>query len=35
MKISTRAERIEPFYVMEVAKVAATMAREAAHRACR
>ena len=31
MKISTRAERIEPFYVMEVAKVANTMAREAAH----
>lgn len=31
MKISTRAERIEPFYVMEVAKAAATMAREVAH----
>ena len=30
MKISTRAERIEPFYVMEVAKAAATLAREVA-----
>ena len=30
MKISRRAERIEPFYVMEVAKVANDMAREAA-----
>jgi aspartate/methionine/tyrosine aminotransferase len=30
MKISTRAERIEPFYVMEVAKAAAALAREAA-----
>ncbi|QDL39689.1 pyridoxal phosphate-dependent aminotransferase [Rhodoferax sediminis] len=31
MKISTRAQRIEPFYVMEVAKAASTMAREVAH----
>jgi len=31
MKISQRAERIEPFYVMEVAKAAAAMAREVAH----
>ena len=31
MKISARAERIEPFYVMEVAKAAAAMAREVAH----
>ena len=30
MKISTRAERIEPFYVMEVAKAASTLAREVA-----
>jgi aspartate/methionine/tyrosine aminotransferase len=30
MKISRRAGRIEPFYVMEVAKTAATMARELA-----
>ena len=30
MKIARRAERIEPFYVMEVAKVANDMAREAA-----
>jgi aspartate/methionine/tyrosine aminotransferase len=31
MKISRRAQRIEPFYVMEVAKAASTMAREVAH----
>jgi aspartate/methionine/tyrosine aminotransferase len=31
MKISSRAERIEPFYVMEVAKAASAMARELAH----
>lgn len=31
MKISTRAQRIEPFYVMEVAKAASAMAREVAH----
>mgnify|MGYP001348974259 FL=1 len=31
MRISTRAQRIEPFYVMEVAKAAAAMAREVAH----
>ncbi|MDP9902672.1 pyridoxal phosphate-dependent aminotransferase [Variovorax ginsengisoli] len=31
MRISQRAERIEPFYVMEVAKAAQTMAREVAH----
>jgi aspartate/methionine/tyrosine aminotransferase len=30
MRISRRAERIEPFYVMEVAKAAARMAREVA-----
>jgi aspartate/methionine/tyrosine aminotransferase len=30
MKISQRAARIEPFYVMEVAKAAATLAREVA-----
>jgi aspartate/methionine/tyrosine aminotransferase len=30
MRISTRARRIEPFYVMEVGKVAAELAREAA-----
>ncbi len=30
MKFSTRAERIEPFYVMEVAKAAQAMAREVA-----
>ena len=30
MKFSTRAERIEPFYVMEVAKAAQQMAREVA-----
>ena len=33
MRIAQRAERIEPFYVMEVAKVAATMAKEFAHTA--
>ena len=33
MKIAQRAERIEPFYVMEVAKAAATLAREFAHTA--
>jgi aspartate/methionine/tyrosine aminotransferase len=31
MKISKRAERIEPFYVMEVAKAASAVAREVAH----
>jgi aspartate/methionine/tyrosine aminotransferase len=31
MKISTRAARIEPFYVMEVAKAASALAREVAH----
>ena len=31
MKISRRAQRIEPFYVMEVAKAASAMAREVAH----
>ena len=31
MRISQRAERIEPFYVMEVAKAAAQKAREVAH----
>ena len=31
MKISGRAQRIEPFYVMEVAKAASAMAREVAH----
>ena len=31
MKISTRAQRIEPFYVMEVAKAASTMARDLVH----
>ncbi len=30
MKISTRAQRIEPFYVMEVAKAASALAREVA-----
>ncbi len=33
MKISQRAQRIEPFYVMEVAKAAATMAQQVAHTA--
>ena len=31
MRISERAQRIEPFYVMEVAKAASTLAREVAH----
>ncbi len=31
MKISARANRIEPFYVMEVAKAASALAREVAH----
>jgi aspartate/methionine/tyrosine aminotransferase len=31
MRISQRAERIEPFYVMEVAKAASKKAREVAH----
>ncbi|RYX89719.1 MAG: pyridoxal phosphate-dependent aminotransferase [Comamonadaceae bacterium] len=31
MKVSARAGRIEPFYVMEVAKAATAMAREYAH----
>ena len=31
MRISARAEKIEPFYVMEVAKAAAKLAREVAH----
>jgi aspartate/methionine/tyrosine aminotransferase len=31
MKISTRAQRIEPFYVMEVAKAASQLALEFAH----
>ena len=31
MRISTRAQRIEPFYVMEVAKAASTMARDLVH----
>ncbi|EJE53345.1 aspartate/tyrosine/aromatic aminotransferase [Acidovorax sp. CF316] len=31
MRISKRAERIEPFYVMEVAKAASQLAREVAH----
>jgi aspartate/methionine/tyrosine aminotransferase len=33
MRIARRAERIEPFYVMEVAKAAAALAREVAHTA--
>ncbi len=33
MKIAQRAERIEPFYVMEVAKAASTMAQQFAHSA--
>ena len=33
MRIAQRAERIEPFYVMEVAKAAAAMAHEFAHTA--
>ncbi|MBI2771387.1 MAG: pyridoxal phosphate-dependent aminotransferase [Burkholderiales bacterium] len=31
MRISSRAQRIEPFYVMEVAKAASQMARDFAH----
>ena len=31
MRISQRAGRIEPFYVMEVAKAASKLAREVAH----
>jgi aspartate/methionine/tyrosine aminotransferase len=31
MRISSRAQRIEPFYVMEVAKAASLLAREFAH----
>ena len=31
MRIAQRAERIQPFYVMEVAKAAATLAKEFAH----
>src|SRR5574343_771308 len=31
MKLSDRAQRIEPFYVMEVAKAAAQMAEQVAH----
>jgi len=31
MRISSRAERIEPFYVMEVAKAASQLARDVAH----
>ncbi len=31
MKISSRAQRIEPFYVMEVAKAASALARNVAH----
>ena len=31
MRISSRAEKIEPFYVMEVAKAAANLARDVAH----
>ena len=33
MRIAQRAQRIEPFYVMEVAKAAAVMAKEFAHTA--
>ncbi len=33
MKIAQRAQRIEPFYVMEVAKAAAAMAQQVAHTA--
>ena len=33
MKIAQRARRIEPFYVMEVAKAASALAREVAHTA--
>ena len=31
MRIAQRAQRIEPFYVMEVAKAASALAREVAH----
>ena len=31
MQIAQRAARIEPFYVMEVAKAASALAREVAH----
>ncbi|MET1116432.1 MAG: pyridoxal phosphate-dependent aminotransferase [Comamonas sp.] len=31
MQVSDRAQRIEPFYVMEIAKAAQALAREAAH----
>ena len=31
MRIAQRAQRIEPFYVMEVAKAAQALAREVAH----
>ena len=31
MKISQRAQRIEPFYVMEVAKQASILAKQFAH----
>jgi aspartate/methionine/tyrosine aminotransferase len=31
MKVSARAQRIEPFYVMEVAKAASTLAQKVAH----
>ncbi len=31
MRISSRAQRIEPFYVMEVAKAASALARDVAH----
>ncbi|MCZ8257133.1 MAG: aminotransferase, partial [Polaromonas sp.] len=31
MKIAQRAQRIEPFYVMEVAKAASVLAQEFAH----
>ena len=31
MKISSRAQRIEPFYVMEVAKAASALAQQVAH----
>ena len=33
LKLARRAQRIEPFYVMEVAKAAAAMAKEVAHSA--
>ena len=33
MKVAARARKIEPFYVMEIAKAATAMAREAAHSA--